>query len=273
MRRFLCMLFLGAVLLPPAYGEIIRLRNGKELQCEILSCSEEDGLTVKRLDTGGVFRLRWEHLLPADAAAIKLSQGFTDEDAQRVLVQAKRVVLRNGTFEDGIPVESDRPGTYCLQRRGKRYYYRQPEVVEIRSVEVEAPEVYTLEELYRMKLQEKAPETARDYFNLGVYLESVTYYQKALEMYQKVKELDETFKPDVVERKIRLMEGKLTEADATAYLDEAEKCDNILLMHRSQVLAKGTPEEIRSGHPTLEDALVKRIEEADESVGTQFLQW
>jgi len=60
---------------------------------------------------------------------------------------------------------------------------------------------------------------------------------------------------------------------STAYLDEAEKCDNILLMHRSQVLAKGTPEEIRSGHPTLEDALVKRIEEADESVGTQFLQW
>lgn len=60
---------------------------------------------------------------------------------------------------------------------------------------------------------------------------------------------------------------------STAYLDEAEKCDSILLMHRSRLLAWGNPEKIRSGHPSLEDALVKRIEEADESVGQEPLRW
>jgi ABC-2 type transport system ATP-binding protein len=53
---------------------------------------------------------------------------------------------------------------------------------------------------------------------------------------------------------------------STAYLDEGEHCDQIVLMHRSQVLESGPPEAVRSGHPSLEDAMVRRIEQVDQGL-------
>ena len=47
----------------PADAEVIRLKDGRELHCEIIASSEDNGITVRRLDNGGVFDLRWEHLL------------------------------------------------------------------------------------------------------------------------------------------------------------------------------------------------------------------
>lgn len=51
---------------------------------------------------------------------------------------------------------------------------------------------------------------------------------------------------------------------STAYLDEGEKCDHLALMHRSRLLAIGSPGEIQSNLPTLEEAIIHRIEEVDE---------
>lgn len=53
---------------------------------------------------------------------------------------------------------------------------------------------------------------------------------------------------------------------STAYLDEGERCDLIVLMHRSRVLESGAPEAVRSGHPSLEEAMISRIREADEGM-------
>lgn len=53
---------------------------------------------------------------------------------------------------------------------------------------------------------------------------------------------------------------------STAYLDEGEKCDRLILMHRSQVLAEATPQEIKSHYSDLEEAMIHRIEEAEKRV-------
>lgn len=58
----------------------------------------------------------------------------------------------------------------------------------------------------------------------------------------------------------------LTILISTAYLDEGERCDHLALMHRGQVLAAGTPEEIRASFSTLEEAMVHRIQEADQGL-------
>ncbi|MHC4942634.1 MAG: hypothetical protein ACYTG7_06380 [Planctomycetota bacterium] len=228
-----------------AAGEIIRLKNGKELHCEILSSSEERGVTVKRLDNGGVLELRWEHMLPADAKQIKYACGYTGEEAEAVRIWAKRVWLRNGTFEDGLACESDRPGSICIRRKGRKYYFNARQVKDIENVELEANQVYTLDELFQQKLGEAAPETPLDYFNMGVFCESITFYTKALEMYAKARELDEAYKPDVMARKIRLMEAKLEEADATALLDDIKS----LIYRRKFALALGRIAEFEADFP------------------------
>ncbi|MEJ2165211.1 MAG: ABC transporter ATP-binding protein [Desulfobacterales bacterium] len=50
---------------------------------------------------------------------------------------------------------------------------------------------------------------------------------------------------------------------ATAYLDEGEKCDGLVLMHASRVLAETTPAELKSGFTDLEEAMIQRILQVD----------
>jgi len=52
---------------------------------------------------------------------------------------------------------------------------------------------------------------------------------------------------------------------STHFMNEAERCDRISLMHAGLVLAEGTPEELvqRRGVKTLEDAFIAYLEEAD----------
>jgi len=62
---------------------------------------------------------------------------------------------------------------------------------------------------------------------------------------------------------IRMNEEGMTILISTAYLDEGEKCSDLALMHRSDLLVQATPKEIKSHYPTLEEAMVQRIQEVD----------
>jgi ABC-2 type transport system ATP-binding protein len=53
---------------------------------------------------------------------------------------------------------------------------------------------------------------------------------------------------------------------STAYLDEGEKCDRLILMHNSRVLEVASPSEIQSGFPNLEEAMISRIQSIDHIV-------
>ncbi len=53
---------------------------------------------------------------------------------------------------------------------------------------------------------------------------------------------------------------------STAYLDEGEKCDLLMLMHASHLLATAPPAEIRSDYADLEEAMIHRILAADHSL-------
>jgi ABC-2 type transport system ATP-binding protein len=48
---------------------------------------------------------------------------------------------------------------------------------------------------------------------------------------------------------------------STAYLDEAERCDRVLLLHEGQVLGLDTPAAVQGGAATLEDAFISRVTE------------
>jgi ABC-2 type transport system ATP-binding protein len=56
---------------------------------------------------------------------------------------------------------------------------------------------------------------------------------------------------------------------STAYLDEGERCDRLLLMHRGRILADAAPAEVRAGFPDLEEAMVRRILESDAALSEE----
>ncbi len=54
---------------------------------------------------------------------------------------------------------------------------------------------------------------------------------------------------------------------STAYLDEGERCDRLLVMHTGRILADAVPAEFRAGSRNLEDAMVECIQAADAALG------
>lgn len=61
-------------------------------------------------------------------------------------------------------------------------------------------------------------------------------------------------------------EDRVTIFVSTHFMNEAERCDRISLMHRGRVLAVGSPAELKlsSGAESLEDAFIRRLEEQEE---------
>jgi ABC-2 type transport system ATP-binding protein len=54
---------------------------------------------------------------------------------------------------------------------------------------------------------------------------------------------------------------------STAYLDEGEKCNNLAMMHKAKVIDIATPAAFRASFPTLEAAMISRLQEADGDIG------
>jgi ABC-2 type transport system ATP-binding protein len=50
---------------------------------------------------------------------------------------------------------------------------------------------------------------------------------------------------------------------STAYLDEGERCDRLLLMHNGRILADAAPAEVRAEFASLEEAMIQRIRAVD----------
>jgi ABC-2 type transport system ATP-binding protein len=53
---------------------------------------------------------------------------------------------------------------------------------------------------------------------------------------------------------------------STAYLDEGEKCDRLVIMHNARILTEAPPWQIQTGFPDLEEAIVHHLEAADEAL-------
>jgi ABC-2 type transport system ATP-binding protein len=63
-----------------------------------------------------------------------------------------------------------------------------------------------------------------------------------------------------------MKKGGMTIFVSTAYLDEGEKCDQLLLMHASRLLEAATPGEIQADFADLEEAMIQRILAVDHSL-------
>jgi len=56
---------------------------------------------------------------------------------------------------------------------------------------------------------------------------------------------------------------------STAYLDEGEKCDRIILMHRGRVVEQETPKQFQSRFSSLEEAMIHRIQAVDQTLAEE----
>jgi ABC-2 type transport system ATP-binding protein len=62
---------------------------------------------------------------------------------------------------------------------------------------------------------------------------------------------------------LRMRTDGMTILVSTAYLDEGQMCDRLVLMHNARILADGTVAQIQGDYPDLEEALIGRIRAVD----------
>jgi len=61
----------------------------------------------------------------------------------------------------------------------------------------------------------------------------------------------------------RMKQNGKTLIVSTAYMDEGERCDRLLIMHASRILEYSTPESLKAAFADLEAAVVDRIQKTD----------
>jgi ABC-2 type transport system ATP-binding protein len=64
----------------------------------------------------------------------------------------------------------------------------------------------------------------------------------------------------------RMKQEGMTILMSTAYLDEGQKCDQLLLMHQARIIDDTTPRNLQANFSDLEEALIHRIQEVDDAL-------
>lgn len=218
--RFLGILLLGAAPLL-GDGEFIPLLDGEILVGEIAS-HDEEGIEVKRLDTGGVVRLRWTQLAPPFERALRAKLGYTYEAAEEVLVEADEITFADGTKRVGRIIDQDAERIVLKDPKSTLAYQRIALVGTPARVRVPALDVFTKDELYAEKLASVDATTAQGNLELARYLEQIQDFGRAIQHLGEVKRLDPSFHPGEVSQGIARLEDKKARQDEYDYLREVE---------------------------------------------------
>ena len=249
MLRLMLVVLLSAWCLPTSVvqAEIIRLKSGDLVHGEIRDFDEAVGVTVVRADTGGVLTLRWEHLPIDEVNRIRSGFGFTGEEPEPYWVNVMHLVLKNGTTETGVPVESSRPDVIALRRKWGVDEFPRSFVKFSDPGKAEGLEMYQPDDLYEILLAEKGgtPSDALSSFNLAVACEGAGLYARAKDHYESAQAFDPSFKAELIPARLQHIAIKLEDAAETAVLDEIKN----LLYKSSFDDALAMAQEFRAGYP------------------------
>jgi hypothetical protein len=187
-----------ALAAPGLSGQSLQLADGKVLLATVED-ADGDGLRVKRLDNGGVLDLRWDHLSPNSALAVKRQYNLIGEANDEVLTRAEEVeFLAGGRKQSVVGRIVERTGKeIVVQHKGVTSRVPQVDVQNVRTVDVPVTQIYTKDEYYNAQLAEqvKDPTSADQHVQFAELLIKVRDYEHAGDHLQKAKDLANTRDP------------------------------------------------------------------------------
>lgn len=177
---------LAAALALPATAQAIQLRTGEVLVGEVVDATS-DGLSFRRLDTGGFLELDWDDLSTLHAARIKHLKGLVVSVDDEPTIEADVIVHTSGggLVEELVGLIDwgrSTPNELVVRTKGNLIPVKRnsQNLKNIRKREVPVLEVYTAKEWYELKLQEIAPaDDADKHIALAEQMRRVGEYQLA----------------------------------------------------------------------------------------------
>lgn len=182
----------------PEEGELLLLRlRGGGIQWVRIESHTPELVAVRRLDNGGLVRLPWGLLDPAQEEELRTRLGYVDLDGDEPMLQADVLVLHDGRELVGRLLSSEGEN-FTLKQESGSLLIRKALVKEATTRQAAALEVYTREELYRDEaarlLTPSGEQEPAVHFELARYCERILDFAGALRHYERAAQLDPSFK-------------------------------------------------------------------------------
>jgi len=193
---------------------MLRLRSGNVVWGAIEG-HDEERLTFRLLESGGLVRLPWGFLDPEEELALRTRFGYVDADGDDVMISADRLTLVDGT---------ELIGRIVMRTENEIWIKTAEQTVPVpvlrlagsaTVVQVPALDVYTREELYQMRLLEvqeallvEGPRGAAAQYELAQYCERILDYTHAVEHFLEAQTIDPGAHADVLPAAIARAKSK-----------------------------------------------------------------
>lgn len=232
---------------------------------------DESGLRARRLVGEGLVHLPWSFLDPEQERELRLVLGYVDEGANEIVLDADRLVLRDGTELVGRIVERA-DGVVWVKRAGGSVPIPLERVATTSLVRAPALDLYSREELYQRFAGELAGELVRDgeagaraHVELAQTCERFLDYAHAVEHYTIARALDSAYRSDLVTEALARSTERAALQEQVDLLAEADQWRGRGKYDRAWAILNAFPERF-PGSPLLEDwnRMRRRVERTQE---------
>jgi hypothetical protein len=184
-----------AVLAPAARAETLRLENGRVMHGTVdRGFVDEQYMRIQLFSTGGVVKVRWDHLIPEDRDQWQVDLGIKEsQEAQELKVDGYKVLFVNNEIHYGAilhpeSLDAGPSAEVHVQEKGKEYTYARDRIARAEPMRLALELVYTPRQAYEMKRDEINPNNGQSHFDLADYSRAVGAYDEAKDHYTKAKE-------------------------------------------------------------------------------------
>ncbi len=179
---------------PAARADLLRLENGRVMHGTVeRGFVDDDHLRIQLFSTGGLVKVRWDHLIAEDREKWQVDLGLRESaDLQELKIPAHRITfVRTTTPEIGLVLNPDAmaPATSATTEvqvmvRGRKIVYLRGDIARFDPVTVEFNLVYTPQQMFEKRRDELQPNTGLGWSQLGDFAKMVGAYVEAKAAYE-----------------------------------------------------------------------------------------
>ena len=200
---------------------LLKLADGAALWGRIAG-HDSERLAFQRIDNGGIVRLPWKQLDPAQSGELLERFGYVDHSGEELTVDAERIQLDDGSEVVGRIV-SRTEDTLFIKTSARLVPIPKKRILgAVTSVVVPALDVFTREELYRTEAEKLDPKSAQSQFELARTCERFLDFTHALEHYRAARDIDPTIEGGALDPTIARVETKAKNQEQLDYLYQVD---------------------------------------------------
>jgi hypothetical protein len=187
-RSLLAATALLAALVPASRADTLRLENGRSLHGTVdRGYVDPDCVRIQLFHTGGVVKVRWEHLIAEDREGWQVDLGLRESDeAVQLKVEAHKITFLNATsiiakILNPEALNGPASGEVRVMRKGKEETYARGQIAAVAPVLADIELIYTPRQAYEIKRDQINPNNGPTHFDLAEYAKAVRAYDESKE--------------------------------------------------------------------------------------------